>query len=344
MKKGIAFLTLVVFTLFFITNQVFSQRGGRAQEVIEVRLASPLPRNSDWGRLLDRISGEWSRVTDNQVRLRVIHDGLEGGEGKMLSSLNSDNIQAAVFTSAVLSEICPPVMTLSIPFIIKNNAELDAVLKDVLPVLDDQVNKANKFVIISWSKGGWVYVFSKDYVVTPDDLRRQKFGTSPDLRDLNTVFRTMGFNLVEVDYIDTGTKLANNVINSFYLIPEALAPLGLHRSLSNMMDMPIAPVMGAIVMNRVTWNKLSADRQRELLKVTQRLVSDFEITMAKTSANAVTIMSRDGLKLNKPNSSQQDLWRTEVEKAIPMLFGNLIDRNLYNQMNQILERYRNRRN
>ena len=344
MKKGAAFLTLAAITLFFITNEVFSQRGGRAQEVIEVRLASTLPRNSDWGRLLDRISGEWSRATDNQVRLRVIHDGLEGGEGKMLSSLNSDNIQAAVFTSAVLSEICPPVMTLSVPFQIKDNGELDAVLKDVLPSLNERINRDNKFVVIAWSKGGWVYVFSKEYVVSPDDLRRQKFGTSPDLKDLNTVFRTMGFNLVEVDYVDTGTKLANNVINSFYLIPEAMAPLGLHRSLSNMMDMPIAPIMGAIVMNRVTWNKLSADRQRDLLRVTQKLVSDFEVTTARTSQNAVAAMRRDGLKLNRPSTVQQDMWRTEVEKAIPLLIGNLIDRNVYTQMNQILDNYRNRRN
>jgi len=343
MKKGITLFTLVFFSLFLITNEVFSQRGGRAQEVIEVRLASPLPRNSDWGRMLDRIAGEWSRVTDNQVRLRVIHDGLEGAEPKMLSSLSSDNIQAAVFTSAGLSEICPAVMTLSIPFLIKDNAELDIVLKDALPVLEDQINKTNKFVVISWSKGGWVYVFSKDSVITPDDLRRQKFGSNPELKDINTVFRTMGFNLVEVDYIDTGTKLANNVINSFYLIPEAMAPLGLHRNLSNMLDMPIAPIMGAIVMNRVTWNKLGADRQREIVKVTQRLAAEFETTISRTSANAVTAMSRDGLKLNKLNAAQQDLWRAEVEKAMPMLIGNVFDRNLYNQINQILERYRSRR-
>jgi TRAP-type C4-dicarboxylate transport system substrate-binding protein len=342
MKKSLTLLTLVFFLLFFITNEVYSQRGGRAQEFTEVRLASPLPRNSDWGRLLDRISGEWSRVTDNQVKLRVIHDGLEGGEAKMLSSLNADNIQAAVFTSGGLSEICPAVMTLSIPFLIKDNAELDIVLKDVLPTLEDQISGTN-FVIISWSKGGWVYVFSKEYLITPDDLRRQKLGTNAELRDINTIFRTMGFNLVETEYIDTGTKLANNVINSFYLIPEAMAPLGLHRSMSNMLDLPIAPVMGAIVMNRVTWNKLGADKQRKIVDITKRLVSDFEITMARTSTNAVTAMVREGLKLNKPNAAQQDLWRTEVGKATPILVGNVIDRNLYNQMNQILERYRNRR-
>jgi TRAP-type C4-dicarboxylate transport system substrate-binding protein len=342
MKKGITLLTLVFFSLFFITNEVFSQRGGRAQEIIDVRLASPLPRNSDWGRLLDRIAGEWSRVTDNQVRLRVIHDGLEGGEAKMLSSLNSDNIQAAIFTSSGLSEICPQVMTLSIPFLIRDNAELDAVLSDVLPVLEDQVNRTN-FVIITWSKGGWVYVFSKDSVVTPDDLRRHKLGINSELRDINTVFRTMGFNLVETDFIDIGTKLANNLINSFYLVPEAMAPLGLHRNLSNMLDMPIAPIMGAIVMNRVTWNKLGADRQREILSVTRRLATEFETTMSRTSANAITAMSRDGLKLNKPNTTQQDLWRTEVNRAMSMLIGDVFDRNLYNRINQTVERLRNRR-
>ena len=111
MKRNVAFLTFIVFFLLLTFNGLFAQRGGRAQEVIEVRLASPLPRNSDWGRVLDRIAAEWARVTDNQVRLRVIHDGLEGGEGKMLSSLNADNIQAALFTSSGLTEICPAVMT-----------------------------------------------------------------------------------------------------------------------------------------------------------------------------------------------------------------------------------------
>jgi len=341
MKRSILLFTLVFFSLFIITNEVFSQRGGRAQEVIEVRLGSPLPRNSDWGRMLDRISAEWARVTDNQVRLRVIHDGLEGSETKMLSSLNADNIQAAVFTSSGLSEICPAVVTLSFPFLIKNNAELDLVLKDIMPVLDDQVNK--NFVVISWSKGGWVYIFSKESVITPEDLRRQKFGTSAELRDLNTAFRTMGFNLVESDMVDIGTKLANNVINSFYLIPEAVAPLGLHRNLSNMLDMPIAPVMGAIVMNRVTWNKLGPDRQRDIVRVTQRMAAEFETSMSRTSVNAITAMSREGLKLNRPTAAQQDLWRAEVDRAMPMLVGSIIDRNLYNQINQILDRSRNRR-
>jgi TRAP-type C4-dicarboxylate transport system substrate-binding protein len=199
------------------------------------------------------------------------------------------------------------------------------------------------FAVITWSKGGWVSVFSKEAVFTPDDLRRQRMGTSADLKEINTVFRTMGFQAVETVMGDIGTKLANNVINSTYLIPEVIVPLGLHRYLTNMLDMPIAPVMGAIVMNRVTWNKISREQQAELIKVTQRIVSEFESTMTRTAANAVAAMQRDKqFKLNKPTQSQEEMWRSEVNKIIPMLLGTTFDRTLYNQINVILDRSRNR--
>jgi len=337
MKKNTAFFVLVFFSVFFTLNSVFAQRGTKAQETIEIRLASPLPRNSDWGRALDRIAAEWARVTDNEVRVRIIHDGLEGSESKMLSSMNADNIQAALLTSAGLAEICPAVMTLSVPFLISNNAELDMVIGEVLPVLNNNMNR--DFVAVCWSKGGWVNIFSKERVVLPDDLRRQKMGTNPELRDIIVAFRTMGFNVVETDLVDFGTRLANNMINAVYLIPEALAPLGLHRTLTNMLDLPIAPVMGAIVMNRVTWNKLGADRQQKLLKVTEQMVNEFQTTMARTSSSAIIAMQRDGLRVNRPTQAEQELWRTEVSRAVPMLN---VDRNLYNRIIEMLERARNR--
>jgi len=341
MKRNTAFFVLAIISLFFTLNTVFAQRGTRAQETIEIRLASPLPRNSDWGRTLDRIASEWARVTDNLVRVRVIHDGVEGGDSRMLSSLRSDNIQAALFTSIGLSEICPPVMTLSVPFLIANNTELDLVLKDVLPILDSYMNRTN-FVAVCWSKGGWVHIFSREPVFEPNDLRRQRLGSGPELRDLNTTFRTMGFNVVEAEMVDLGTRLASSAINSIYLIPEALAPLGLHRTLTNMMDLPIAPIMGAIVMNRVTWNKLGAEGQRSIAAVTQRIASEFESTMTRVSTTAVTQMQRDGLRVNVPSQAQIDMWRAEINRSIPPLIGTAYDRNVYNTINQILARARNR--
>jgi TRAP-type transport system periplasmic protein len=326
------------FFLIFSLGTVYAQRGSARGDVINIRIASPLPRSSDWGRALDRLAADWERVTQNQTRVVVSHDGREGTESKMLSSLSSDAIQVGVFTSSGVSEICPAVMNLSIPFMIRNENEYDQVLADVLPLLDDRVKK--DFVIIAWSKGGWIHIFTKEKVLTPDDLRKQRLATSPDLKDMNTVFRTMGFQLVETDIVNIGTKLASNAINAIYLIPAGVAPMQLHKSLNHMLEIPIAPIMGAIVMNRVTWNKLSPAQQQEIIRSTRRLAAEFDASAVKAEANAIAAMGRDGLSINKPNQAQQDMWNNDIKNTIPSLVGSIFDRELYNRINNILEKAR----
>jgi len=336
MKKGVLFFAFLLITVFFNLETAYAQRGGRSQDIIEVRLASPMPRNSDWGRTLDRMAAEWARVTNNEVRLRVIHDGLEGSESKCFSSLATDNIQASLFSSFGIAKICPAVMTLSIPFLIVNETELDMVLDEILPIFEEQINRTN-FVVLCWSRGGWVNVFSRNQVLTPDDLRRHRIATHPDSTELNLAFRTMGFNMVETDLVDIGTRLANNTISAFYQNPAAVAPLGMHRSLGHMLDIPIAPYLGAIVMNRVTWNKLGPDRQREILRVTRRIAAEFDATMPRTVTNAMTLMQREGLRVNH---GDEELWRNEVERATSSLIGTVFDRDIHRRINEILVRAR----
>ena len=341
MKKVWFLLALMFITAFFTLNAVFAQRGSARNEVINIRVASSLPRNSDWGRALDRLAADWGKATNNQIRAIVNHDGREGTEGDMLRKLNGDTIQVALFTSAAIAEICPEVLNLSVPFMIQDNAELDKVLLDIQPLLESRVK--NEFVILAWSKGGWVYVFSKEKVFVPDDLRRQKLGTSPELKDMNTVFRTMGYQLVEADIVNIGTRLASNMVNAIYMIPAAIAPMQMHKSLNHMLDLPIAPIMGALVMNRITWNKLTQEQQREIVNITRRTAVEFDASMARTEANAISAMGRDGLNVNKPSQQQRDVWQTDTRKALPSLIGTIFDRDVYNRINEILEKSRSGR-
>ncbi|MCL2410839.1 MAG: TRAP transporter substrate-binding protein DctP, partial [Treponema sp.] len=161
MKK----LVIFVFLIFISFGMAYAQRGTARADVVNIRFASPLPRNSEWGRALDRLAAEWQQATNNQLRVVVSHDGREGSEMRMLSSLASNSIQAGIFTSAGLTEIVPAVINLSVPFLIANEAELSAVLGEVLPILETKIH--DDFVILAWSKGGWVYLFSREPILTP---------------------------------------------------------------------------------------------------------------------------------------------------------------------------------
>jgi len=335
--KRITFLILVFFFVFY-TEAVFAQ----TSRPVNVRLASFMPQNSDWGKCLDKMAAEWGRVTNNRVKLVIIHNGREGGEQKTLSSMGANNIQAALFTSFGLHTICSSVMTLSAPFFIRDEAELDLVLKDARPLLDAQVDK-KKYVVLAWSKGGWVNIFSKDQILVPDDLRRIKMATNPDDVKFNEAFKRMGFNLVETEINDVGPKITSNVINAFYQMPASVAVLGLHKQLRNMMEMPIAPFLGAIVINVVTWDKIRKDDQDAILRVTQKITSEFEAIMPQMVDNAVSMMRKDGLKVNSPSPAQKQLWFADVEKATPSLMGNTFDPVLYGQINNLLINYRNGR-
>ena len=114
----------MVFGVLLVFGQgkenLFAQRGSTQTGPLEVKLASQLPKESPWGRTLDKIASEWSRLTGSQVRLRVLHGATEGSETKMQLSLASNTVQAAVFTSFGLSIINPSVLTMSVPFLIRN--------------------------------------------------------------------------------------------------------------------------------------------------------------------------------------------------------------------------------
>jgi TRAP-type C4-dicarboxylate transport system substrate-binding protein len=341
-------LRFLIGLFFFLTITIggFAQRGGRSQgESLVVKIASPLPRASAWGKTLDRIAAEWSRITNGQVRLNMRHDGTEGGEGKMLISLSSNTIQAAVFTSFGLSSISPEIMTLSAPFLIRTYEELDTVMEVLRDDLEARINKTDYF-IVAWSKAGFVNVFSKDPVFVPDDLRKQKIATNSDATDLNTAFKTMDFQLVETDLVDVGTKLATGNIMAVYQNPAGVAAYHLHNYLKNMLSINIAPILGGIVINQLTWKKigeLNPQYQREILRVTRRIAGELDASMQKTTNDAINTMRRGGLKVNQPTAAQEQIWFDDVERVIPVLLGTTFDRDIYQKINGVLTRQRDRR-
>ncbi|MDR1804356.1 MAG: TRAP transporter substrate-binding protein DctP, partial [Treponema sp.] len=251
MRRKIVFVIFVSILLVLGAGNLFAQRGTTTQTgSLEVKLASMLPRESPWGRTLDRLASEWSRITNGQVRLSIRHGGIEGNEAKMLLSLASDTIQAGIFTPFGLSSIDKSIMTLSAPFLIRNERELDAVMRELQSDLDARFNRGNYFML-AWSKSGFVNIFSREPVIIPDDLRRLRIASNAEAAEINTAFKTMGFQIIESDWTDVGNKLNAGTVSSAYQNPAAVAAFQLHTMLKNMMSTNIAPVLGGIVINQL---------------------------------------------------------------------------------------------
>jgi TRAP-type C4-dicarboxylate transport system substrate-binding protein len=335
-KKRAFLLGAVLFFALVQAAPVYAQRK------ITIKLASLVPENTPWGAALNRMAVEWAQATNGEVELIVYHNGVAGSEGEVRRKLNLNQIQAAVFTSVGLNSVTPEIMTLSYPFLIHNDEELEAVLRQIRPELDARIER-NGFVTLAWARAGWVKIFSRSPVFTPQDLRRQKVASSPEELEMLQAFKTMGFQMVPVSINDTLVSLNGGMIDAVYQSPIYVAGNQLFGIARNMSTLNLAPFMGGILMNRNAWRRIPDQYKDRIMQICKRIEGEIDGSIAALEADAVNTMSRYGLVINTPTAAQQEEWYREIARHENELAGPIFNRELYQRITNILAAYRRSR-
>ncbi|MDR1318908.1 MAG: TRAP transporter substrate-binding protein DctP [Treponema sp.] len=335
------FCTLRKVLLFFC---VLLAAGGPlfAQRKITIKLASLVPENTPWGAAINRMAVEWAQATNGEVELIVYHNGVAGSEGDVLRKLNLNQIQAAIFTSIGLNSVMPEVMTISYPFLIRDDEELDEVLQKIRPELDAKIEQ-NGFVTLAWARAGWVKIFSKTPVFTPNDLRRLKVGTNPDELEMLQAFKVMGFQMVPVNMNDVLVSLNGGMIDALYQSPITVAGAQIFGIAKNMSTVNLAPFMGGIIMNRTAWRRIPDRYKDRLQRICKRIEREIDGSISALERDAVSSMTRYGLIINQPDPRQEQEWYNDMARHEAELVGPVFNKELYQKISVLLAEYRRRR-
>jgi TRAP-type C4-dicarboxylate transport system substrate-binding protein len=338
MKKKFIRAVLLFLCLALPVENLFAQRK------LTIKLASLVPENTPWGAALNRMASEWSRISDGQVELVVYHGGVRGEEGAVLQQLKSNAIQAAVFTSVGLYQISPEVITLSIPLLIRNDAELNAVLDELKPELERYINAQN-FFMLTWAKSGWIKIFSRTQVFEPAQLKLLKVGSPPDIPSINRAFTAMNYRLENMPATESLMALNSGKVDAVYSSPIYVASFQLFTTAKYMMSINVSPFMGGIVMNTQreyrALTRLSYWPQ--LLASAQRIGREIDTSIGQLEDAAIKTMLSYGLVVSTITPEQEKLWYADIEAAIPTLLrSRIFDAALYDKINAILQRLRKR--
>ncbi|MDR2633365.1 MAG: TRAP transporter substrate-binding protein DctP [Treponema sp.] len=308
---------------------------------ITIKLASLVPENTPWGAALNRMAQEWGSATQGAVELIIYHNGIAGSEGDVLRKLKGNQIQAAILSSFGLNAITPgnEIMTVSCPFLIRNNEELDLVLGSFKPYLEERINRAG-FFTLAWSKAGWVRFFSKAPVFVPGDLKRQKLGTNEQEPALMDAFKAMGYQMVPVAMNQVLVYLNGGMIDAVYQSPVNVGGLQIFGVAKNMASINIAPFMGGIVLNQTAWRSIPESYKPALLRIAKRLEAELDTSIQQLEGEAIATMSKYGLVINQLSPAQEQLWYDDVNRVIPSLLGTAFNRELYERIESLLKAHR----
>lgn len=315
------------------TSPLFAQR----RQIIKI--GSVAPENTPYGAALNKMKADWARATNGEVEVIVYHNGLAGTEEQIIDKIENNNLQGGVLTSFGLNLITPEMLTLSTPFTIKNDKELDAVIDGLRVTLEKNIENKG-YVSLAWSKAGWVKFFSKKPVFLPADLKAQKLATSPTDPELTQAFKVMGFNVVPVATNDILTALTSGMVDAAYSSPLLIAPLQAFAIAKNMASINVAPFVGGMVLSQRAWQRIPDKYKAALMAINKKMEEELNASIQKLEEDAVKTMSSLGLIINTTSPAQEQTWYRETEAGIQSQIGEVFDKITYDQMIRILNDYR----
>lgn len=309
-----------------------------AQTILKV--ASLAPESSPYGDVLNKIASEWAKVTNRQVTIRAFHGGIAGSEEDVIRKLKIGQLQGAVLTSAGLSRLDKSLITVSAPLLIGSNEELKYVMDKLKPEFDSRLQKQG-YIAIVYSRAGWTRMFSKQPFMMPADIRARKLAINDTDREIFAAFQTMGYKPIGVDMTQFITSLNSGLIDSIFTSPVAAGSFQWFGIAKNMLDLPIAPFIGALIIEEKSWNRIPAETRAQLIEVAGKTVtSQMDAAIDNLDDFAITSMKKYGLNVITPTDAAKEAWRAEFERGVSLTLGTAFDKSLYDKIKALVQEYR----
>lgn len=323
---------LILMYLIFSATMIFS---------LTLKIGSVAPRNSPWDKTLNEIAAEWKRISGGTVQLKIYPGGITGTEDDTLRKLRVGALDGMVASTLGLNKISPDLFILSLPLLIRDDNELNYVM-DKMDGLYQNLMNSKGFQLVGWTKAGWMKIYSRDPVYYPRDLEKQKLGFTTGEVILTKILKDLGFHLVPGDSIDWLAGLQSGRTDALILSNLVAAAFQVFPIADNMLDFPLAPLVGGIIFSERSWKKIPEKYRQEFLDTVKEKIVYLDAKAKELDESALQAMIDYGLTVNPANESIVNSW----EKIIYELYksdgviGSSISRDIFNKVVEYTEEYR----
>ena len=308
------------------------------------KMASLLPDGSEWHRALQSMASEWQEISDGRVKVKIYPGGIAGGESDVIRKMRIGQIDMAVLSSVGITAILPDTLAMSLPFLLESEEELDYMVEEISPIFDDDILDKG-FVVLAWSKSGWLDFFSKEKVIEPEDMMHMKFAGSVTEPALAEAFKKMGFDVISIDTPDVLMGLQSGMVEACYASPMMAASYQWFGIADQMLEINVSPLLGGIVITERAWNRIPDRYKEELIAAARKMAIDFHSEATKIENEAMETMMKNNLTINMPEANTRDNWRALLGEDFSALVGGddgIISTEAYKKVSEMLQEFRSR--
>lgn len=313
-----------------------------ATQTVKLKLGTLAPAGTSYHKSLQVMGEKWRKISNGAVQLTVFPGGTQGSEADMVGLMQTGNLDAGLLTAGGLSEIDLSALALQImPKCFRSLEEVDYVGKKLQPQLEARL-LAKGYVVLFWSDSGWVQLFSKAPVLHPDDLRKLKVfsGVGSGGADEFDLWKSSGFNPVALDTTGIPQGLLSGTISAVPTVPIFALAAQLDKQAKYMLELKWAPLVGAAVVKKKSWDKVPADARDAMLQIAMETGQQVKSAGRAESEAAVAAMVKRGLQVQKLTPEADEEWRAVIDKLADHIRGKIVPADMFDEAQRSLKEFR----
>ncbi|RLB96347.1 MAG: C4-dicarboxylate ABC transporter substrate-binding protein [Deltaproteobacteria bacterium] len=308
-----------------------------------IKLGTVAPEGSPWHEAMLEVAQKWKRLSGSKVTLRIYAGGVAGDEEDMLRKIRIGQLHATALTSGTLRTIVPDIEVISFPMLIQTDGEFDYIIEKLGPEFEARLAKKG-FKVLSWTTTGWVHFFTKQPVITPDDLKKGKLFFWGSDTTYVQLLKKSGFNPVPLAITDLLPSLQTGLVRSFAAPPTAALCFQWFALAPNMTNLRWQPLAGTTIVSLKQWNKIPANLRPQLENVARKVGIRLRKRIRKLEKDAIAAMKKHGLAVHPVSREVKEQWKKLVrEKGYPVFVGPRFSKEMFDTVCSMLDEYRRSR-
>jgi len=304
-----------------------------------IKLATVVPDGSVWDKALKQMASDWSQATAGRVGVTIFSGGSQGDESTVLRKMRLGSLQGASLTVVGLGTIDWSFNVFNVPFFFASYDELNAVVDKLTPLLKQRV-EAKGFVLVHWGSGGWLQVFSKKPIQNVADLKAMKLYTSGGDDKMTQLYKANGYQPRAMAMTDIMTGLTTGMIDALPTPPLAAMAFQWYKQTPFMLDIGLTPIVGATVINKKTWDAISAADRAKITEIADAVDAKLRADVPKQDSLAVMLMSNQGLKVTKAGGAE---WTAQGEILAKAMRGEMVPPGVFDMAVKERDAFRQRK-
>lgn len=267
-----------------------------AADTFELKIASQAPERSIWGQSFQKMGEDIEEATNGRVRVKTYSNGVQGDEKTVLRKVRVQQLHGAAFIGTGLAQICKDSLALQLPLLFQDAKEVDAVMKEVEPLLAERCAKAG-YEVMAWPHLGFSYLLSKNPVGTIKQFRAAKPWLIENDRLTKALFEELRVNPVTVGVTDVLPGLQSGLVDTVFCPPAGMVALQWHTKLAYQLDTPVNYSVGVLALSKRSWKRLPEDLQKIVRKTIVDSIDALNAKVQGQNRDALAAMSKRGIKL-----------------------------------------------